>query len=186
MLPLFLANQIITNHDIAYRNRTLARRTHDRGRATTHSRSTARQYSRSRAHQTVSQLQQHSAKSFREPLQDPARSGASRSLPRKSFISLYQNATGRLQQGEPMSDSSNQLNFSQALETAVRTPGAIMEAYSAFHNFSIGNQLLALIQCRARGIQSGPIKTFKGWQARLSCACRSRSNIKGPRQNQAG
>ena len=64
-----------------------------------------------------------------------------------------------------MSDSSNQLNFSQALETAVRTPGAIMEAYSAFHNYSIGNQILALIQCRARGIQSGPIKTFKGWQA---------------------
>ena len=96
----------------------------------------------------------------------------------------------------PMSDSSNQLSFSQALETAVRTPGAIMEAYSAFHNYSIGNQILALIQCRARGIQSGPIKTFKGWRptdgssrkvnARLSCACRSRSNIKGPRQNQAG
>src|SRR5947208_17188073 len=100
MPPLFLAKQIITNHDIAYRNRTLARRTHDRGRATTHSRSTARQYSLSRAHQTVSQLQQHSAKSFREPLQDPARSGASRSLLRKSFFSLYQNATGRLQQGE--------------------------------------------------------------------------------------
>src|SRR5438067_13600624 len=93
MLPLFLANQITTNHDIAYRNRTLARRTHDRGRAPTHSRSTARQYSRSRAHQAVSQLQQHSAKGFREPLQEPARSGASRSLLRKGFISLYQNAT---------------------------------------------------------------------------------------------
>jgi len=64
-----------------------------------------------------------------------------------------------------MSDSSNQFNFSQALDTAVRTPGAIMEAYSAFHNFSIGNQLLALIQCHARGLSPGPIKTFKGWQA---------------------
>lgn len=63
-----------------------------------------------------------------------------------------------------MNDSSTQLNFSQALETAVRTPGAIMEAYSSFHNYSIGNQILALIQCRQRGLNPGPIKTFHGWK----------------------
>jgi antirestriction protein ArdC len=65
-----------------------------------------------------------------------------------------------------MTDSSNQLNLSRALETAVRTPGAIMEAYSAFHNYSIGNQLLALMQCQLRGIPPGPIKTFNGWKER--------------------
>jgi hypothetical protein len=63
-----------------------------------------------------------------------------------------------------MNDSSTQLNFSQALETAIRTPGAIMEAYSAFHNYSIGNQILALIQCQQRGLSPGPIKTFKAWK----------------------
>jgi len=63
-----------------------------------------------------------------------------------------------------MSNSSDELNFSRALETAVTTPGAIMEAYSAFHNYSIGNQILALIQCRSRDLTPGPIRTFKGWQ----------------------
>ena len=40
-----------------------------------------------------------------------------------------------------------------------------MRAYSAFHNYSIGNQLLALMQCTLRGLTPGPINTFPGWQA---------------------
>jgi hypothetical protein len=40
-----------------------------------------------------------------------------------------------------------------------------MEAYSAFHQYSVGNQLLALVQCHMRGLQPGPINTFPGWQA---------------------
>ena len=40
-----------------------------------------------------------------------------------------------------------------------------MEAYSAFHNYSIGNQILALVQCQLRGLEPGPINTFPGWQA---------------------
>lgn len=48
---------------------------------------------------------------------------------------------------------------------AVNKPGMIMEAYSAFHNYSIGNQILALVQCRGRGLEPGPINTFPGWQA---------------------
>jgi hypothetical protein len=39
-----------------------------------------------------------------------------------------------------------------------------MDAYSAFHNYSIGNQILALMQCRGRGLEPGPIHTFPGWQ----------------------
>jgi hypothetical protein len=41
----------------------------------------------------------------------------------------------------------------------------IMEAYSAFYNYSIGNQILALVQCQLRGLEPGPINTFPGWQA---------------------
>jgi hypothetical protein len=41
----------------------------------------------------------------------------------------------------------------------------MLEAYSAFHDYSVGNQLLALVQCQLRGITPGPIKTFPGWQA---------------------
>jgi antirestriction protein ArdC len=55
-------------------------------------------------------------------------------------------------------------NFSTLLQQAVNQPGTIMRAYSAFHNYSIGNQLLALTQCQLRGIEPGPINTFPKWQ----------------------
>jgi len=55
-------------------------------------------------------------------------------------------------------------NFSTLLQEAVNQPGTIMKAYSAFHNYSLGNQLLALVQCQLRGIEPGPINTFPKWQ----------------------
>ena len=55
--------------------------------------------------------------------------------------------------------------WSALLVEAVNKPGLIMEAYSAFHNYSIGNQILALVQCQLRGLEPGPINTFPGWQA---------------------
>jgi len=56
-------------------------------------------------------------------------------------------------------------NWSSLLVEAVNKPGMIMEAYSAFHRYSIGNQILALVQCQLRGLEPGPINTFPGWQA---------------------
>lgn len=55
--------------------------------------------------------------------------------------------------------------WSALLIEALNKPGLIMDAYSAFHQYSIGNQLLALVQCQMRGLQPGPINTFPGWQA---------------------
>ena len=55
-------------------------------------------------------------------------------------------------------------NFGALLESAVNEPGKIHAAYTAFHNYSLGNQLLAMFQCAAREIPIGPIATFKGWQ----------------------
>lgn len=55
--------------------------------------------------------------------------------------------------------------WSALLVEAVNKPGLIMQAYSAFHHYSIGNQLLAMIQCQLRGLEPGPINTFPGWQA---------------------
>jgi hypothetical protein len=37
--------------------------------------------------------------------------------------------------------------WSALLVEAVSKPGLIMKAYSNFHSYSIGNQLLALVQC---------------------------------------
>jgi antirestriction protein ArdC len=62
-------------------------------------------------------------------------------------------------------ESSDIPKWSALLVEAVNKPGLIMEAYSAFHQYSIGNQLLALVQCHMRGIQPGPINTFPKWQA---------------------
>jgi antirestriction protein ArdC len=52
------------------------------------------------------------------------------------------------------------------LEEAITEPGKHSEAYRAFHNYSIGNQLLALTQCAQRDLPVGPIATYKGWQAK--------------------
>jgi hypothetical protein len=56
-------------------------------------------------------------------------------------------------------------NFTTLLAEAVNKPGSIMQAYSAFHDYSLGNQLLALFECHRRGIQAGPINTFPRWKA---------------------
>lgn len=55
-------------------------------------------------------------------------------------------------------------NFSELLQSAVTEPGIISKAYSAFHNYSLGNQLAAVFQCAARQIPLGPIATFPGWK----------------------
>jgi antirestriction protein ArdC len=59
---------------------------------------------------------------------------------------------------------ATQPQFSDLLSRALVEPGVVSRAYSAFHGFSIGNQLLALIQCAERGIAPGPIATFMGWK----------------------
>lgn len=41
------------------------------------------------------------------------------------------------------------------------TPGT---RYRAFHGYSLGNQLLALVQCHERGLPPGPIATFQRWK----------------------
>src|SRR5438128_748757 len=56
--------------------------------------------------------------------------------------------------------------WSDLLKEAVNKPGVISEAYRAFHGYSIGNQMLAMIQCRMRGLTPGPISTYPGWRAK--------------------
>lgn len=54
--------------------------------------------------------------------------------------------------------------WSQLLTEAVSQPGLLLAAYSAFHNYSVGNQLLALVQCKRRDIQPGALATFQSWK----------------------
>lgn len=55
-------------------------------------------------------------------------------------------------------------SFTALLDRALTEPGILSRAYSAFHGYSFGNQLLALVQCLDRGITPGPISTFMGWK----------------------
>lgn len=57
-------------------------------------------------------------------------------------------------------------HWSRLLTEAVEKPGTMLAAYSHFHNYSVGNQLLALTQCHQRGIEPGPIATFQTWKER--------------------
>jgi len=56
--------------------------------------------------------------------------------------------------------------WAELLTEAVTRPGLILEAYSWFHEYSVGNQVAALLQCRSRRIDPGPIATFRRWQER--------------------
>jgi antirestriction protein ArdC len=58
----------------------------------------------------------------------------------------------------------NKQQWSTLLQEAVSKPGIINRAYSAFHGYSIGNQVAAIIQCGERDITPGPINTYPGWQ----------------------
>jgi hypothetical protein len=59
-----------------------------------------------------------------------------------------------------------QLQFRDLLKRAVSEPGTISAAYTAFHDYSIGNQLAALFQCTLRKIPVGPISTLKNWKSK--------------------
>src|SRR6478752_4655132 len=57
-----------------------------------------------------------------------------------------------------------EIQFRQLLDEAVTKPGTLMWAYSLFWNYSLGNQILALIQANNRGIALGPIASFNRWK----------------------
>lgn len=67
---------------------------------------------------------------------------------------------------EPNREKRTGPDFAVLLRAAVEEPGKVSEAYSAFHGYSIGNQMAAAWQCETRGIPLGPIATFPAWKDR--------------------
>jgi antirestriction protein ArdC len=55
-------------------------------------------------------------------------------------------------------------SWEELLREAVSKPGILHEAYSRFWNYSLGNQVLAILQCHGRGINAGPLASFKRWR----------------------
>src|ERR1700737_893162 len=64
-----------------------------------------------------------------------------------------------------MTNMQEHATWGALLHSAVHTPGKLLAAYTAFHNYSFGNALLALEQCISRKIEPGPLNRYKGWLA---------------------
>jgi hypothetical protein len=62
--------------------------------------------------------------------------------------------------------NNDSTKWTDLLIEAVTKPGLISKAYHSFHGYSIGNQMMALLQCQMRGIEPGPISTYPGWKAK--------------------
>jgi hypothetical protein len=58
----------------------------------------------------------------------------------------------------------NQTKWTELLQAAVTEPGMILKAYSNFHGYSLGNQIAAIVQCKMRNLEPGPINTYPGWK----------------------
>jgi hypothetical protein len=63
-----------------------------------------------------------------------------------------------------MASPTVQTGFAELLKKAVAEPGILSKAYSQFHNYSLGNILLAAFQCAAGQIPIGPMATFQRWK----------------------
>ncbi len=62
-----------------------------------------------------------------------------------------------------MTNTQEHATWGELLHSAVHTPGKLLAAYTAFHNYSFGNALLALEQCISRKIEPGPLNSYNGW-----------------------
>jgi len=56
--------------------------------------------------------------------------------------------------------SQHSLRRAELLCRAISEAGIVSQAYTRFHRYSLGNQLLAMLSFIDRGIQPGPIATF--------------------------
>jgi antirestriction factor ArdC-like protein len=88
------------------------------------------------------------------------------SPPRRAFASFFKPKTPlerrKKERNEPMSERQH-TTWGELLRDAVEKPGRMLEAYTAFHNYSFGNALLAFEQCVKRNLQPGPLNTYRGW-----------------------
>jgi antirestriction protein ArdC len=78
--------------------------------------------------------------------------------------STPQEHTGSARGGAERNERKPTVSWAALLDEAVSKPGYIHQAYSRFHAYSLGNQLLALFQCIERGIQPGPLASFLKWK----------------------
>ena len=70
-----------------------------------------------------------------------------------------------LTQGSPLDPKAHgEDRFGALLQMALTQPGIVNQAYRAFQNYSMGNQLLAAHQLMLRGLPLSPIASFNAWK----------------------
>ena len=72
--------------------------------------------------------------------------------------------TGGARYGAERNNQKPTISWAALLQEAASKPGYILQAYSRFHAYSLGNQLLALFQCMERGIAPSPLASFMKWK----------------------
>ena len=72
---------------------------------------------------------------------------------------------------------TTQPDFAAMLERITTDPGTLSSAYTVFWNYSIGNQILAMLQCAERGIPLGPIAPFNKWKELGRHVCKGQKAI---------
>jgi hypothetical protein len=60
----------------------------------------------------------------------------------------------------------NSLTIARKLTRELSLRCRMLAAYTAFHNYSFANALLALEQCIQRNLEPGPLNTYRGWLER--------------------
>jgi antirestriction protein ArdC len=60
--------------------------------------------------------------------------------------------------------SQDKPDWQSLLKQALTVPGTLSKAYSVFHNYSLGNQLLASFELASRGLPLSPIASFMRWK----------------------
>ena len=55
-------------------------------------------------------------------------------------------------------------NWNALMQQALNVPGTLSRAYSVFHQYSLGNAILASIQLGERGLPLAPIASFNRWK----------------------
>ena len=68
-----------------------------------------------------------------------------------------------------MQEKLNRANWGKLFSDALSCPGKISEAYSVFHDYSLGNAILAAMQLTVKGLPLSPIASFNKWKQLGRC-----------------
>lgn len=63
-----------------------------------------------------------------------------------------------------MNKQTNKPEWAEMLKDIIALKGTLSKCYSTFHNFSIGNQVLAMSQLQAKGLPLSPIANYNDWK----------------------